>query len=117
MLEQIKKNQLRGMMDQLYPVESDGATKAFYDGQARRTGFLTRIVSSCKSGHDGSVISRRLACNKEGYNLNSRRWTGQCRIRKRESHREGCMAMVLMKREKLGEWVVTIFVRENTIIH
>ncbi|KAI8567013.1 hypothetical protein RHMOL_Rhmol02G0088300 [Rhododendron molle] len=30
--------------------ESDGAAKAFYDGHARRTGFLTRIVSSCKSG-------------------------------------------------------------------
>ncbi|KAF7149718.1 hypothetical protein RHSIM_Rhsim02G0079900 [Rhododendron simsii] len=52
--------------------ELDGAAKAFYDGHARQTGFLTRFVSSCKSGYDGSAISCRLACNKEGYNLNSR---------------------------------------------
>ncbi|KAI8567009.1 hypothetical protein RHMOL_Rhmol02G0087900 [Rhododendron molle] len=92
--------------------ESDEAAKAFYVEYARRIGFLTRIVSSRKSEHDGSVISRRRACNKEGYNCNSRK-TGPCRIRKRESHREGCMAMVLVKREKLGEWVVTKFVREH----
>ncbi|KAI8566998.1 hypothetical protein RHMOL_Rhmol02G0086900 [Rhododendron molle] len=92
--------------------ESDEAAKAFYDEYARRIGFLTRIVSSRKSERDGSVISRRLACNKEGYNRNSRK-TGPYRIRKRESHREGCMAMVLVKREKLGEWVVTKFVREH----
>ncbi|KAF7150705.1 hypothetical protein RHSIM_Rhsim02G0080200 [Rhododendron simsii] len=98
MLEQIKNHMIEGMS-----FESDGAAKSFYDGHARRTGFITRIVSSCKSGNDGSAISRRLACNKEGYNLNSQRKTGQCRIRKRESHREGCMAMVLVKREKLGE--------------
>ncbi|XP_058201511.1 protein FAR1-RELATED SEQUENCE 5-like [Rhododendron vialii] len=92
--------------------ESDEAARAFYDEYARRIGFLTRIVSSRKSERDGSVISRRLACNKEGYNRNNRK-TGPCRIRKRESHREGCMAMVLLKREKLGEWVVTKFVREH----
>ncbi|KAF7150068.1 hypothetical protein RHSIM_Rhsim02G0078900 [Rhododendron simsii] len=91
--------------------ESDEAAKAFYDEYARRIGFLTRIVSSRKSERDGSVISRRLACNKEGYNRNSQK-TGLCQIRKRESHREGCMAMVLVKREKLGEWVVKKFVRE-----
>ncbi|KAH7857303.1 hypothetical protein Vadar_011080 [Vaccinium darrowii] len=61
---------------------------------------------------DGSLISRRLACNKEGYNLKSKR-TGQSSIRKRQSHREGCMAMVLVKREKPGKWVVTKFVREH----
>uniref|UniRef100_A0A5B7BGF2 FAR1 domain-containing protein n=1 Tax=Davidia involucrata TaxID=16924 RepID=A0A5B7BGF2_DAVIN len=92
--------------------ESDGAAKAFYDEYARQVGFLTRIVSSRKSEHDGSIISRRLACNKEGYNLNSQK-TGRVRIRKRESKREGCMAMILVKREKPGKWVVTKFVREH----
>uniref|UniRef100_A0A5B7B7J1 FAR1 domain-containing protein n=1 Tax=Davidia involucrata TaxID=16924 RepID=A0A5B7B7J1_DAVIN len=92
--------------------ESDGAAKAFYDEYARQVGFLTRIVSSRKSEHDGSIISRRLACNKEGYNLNSQK-TGRVRIRKRESKREGCMAMILVKREKPGRWVVRKFVKDH----
>ena len=92
--------------------ESEEAAKAFYDEYAKRLGFLTRIVSSRKSERDGSIISRRLACNKEGFNVNSQR-RGQVRIRKRESKREGCMAMFLVKREKPGRWVVTKFVRDH----
>ncbi|KAK9287598.1 hypothetical protein L1049_016033 [Liquidambar formosana] len=92
--------------------ESEEAAKAFYDEYARRVGFLTRIVSSRKSERDGSVISRRLACNKEGFNLNSQK-RERVRIRKRESKREGCMAMILVKREKPGRWAVTKFVREH----
>ncbi|KDP43850.1 hypothetical protein JCGZ_20860 [Jatropha curcas] len=91
--------------------ESDKAAKTFYDEYARRIGFLTRIISSRKSEHDGSIISRHLACNKEGF-LKSQK-TAQVRIRKRESKREGCMAMLLVKRDKVGKWVVTKFVREH----
>ncbi|GAV85662.1 FAR1 domain-containing protein [Cephalotus follicularis] len=92
--------------------ESKEAAKAFYDEYGRRVGFSTRIVSSRKSERDGSVISRRLACNKEGFNLN-RQKSGRVQLRKRESKREGCMAMILVKREKLGRWVVTKFLREH----
>lgn len=92
--------------------ESEEAAKAFYDEYARRVGFFTRIVSSRKSERDGSIISRRLACNKEGFNVN-RQKSGQVRIRKRESIREGCKAMILVKREKPGRWTVTKFVREH----
>lgn len=92
--------------------ESEKEAKAFYDEYARREGFLTRIVSSRKSERDGSIISRRLVCNKEGFNLNSQK-TGQVQIRKRESKREGCMAMILVKRDTPRKWVVTKFVREH----
>ena len=92
--------------------ESENAARVFYDEYAKQEGFLTRIVSSRKSEHDGTIISRRLACNKEGFNLSSQK-TGQVKIRKRESKREGCMAMILVKREKLGKWVVTKFMREH----
>lgn len=92
--------------------ESEEAAKVFYDEYARRVGFFTRIVSSRKSERDGSIISRRLACNKEGFNVN-RQKSGQVRIRKRESIREGCKAMILVKREKPGRWTVTKFVREH----
>ncbi|KAJ6741193.1 PROTEIN FAR1-RELATED SEQUENCE 2-LIKE ISOFORM X1 [Salix purpurea] len=39
--------------------------------------------------------------------------TGQVKIRKRESKREGCMAMILVKREKPGKWLVTKFMRDH----
>ncbi|KAK6255380.1 hypothetical protein SCA6_016685 [Theobroma cacao] len=93
--------------------ESVQAAKAFYDEYARRVGFLTRIISSRKSELDGSIIHRRLACNKEGFNLN-RQKNGRVQIRKRESKREGCMARMIVKREKPGRWVISKFVKEHT---
>ncbi|XP_011012934.1 PREDICTED: protein FAR1-RELATED SEQUENCE 5-like [Populus euphratica] len=92
--------------------ESENAARVFYDEYAKRERFLTPIVSSRKSEHDGTAISRRLACNKEGFNLSSQK-TGQVKIRKREGKRESCMAMILVKREKLEKWVVTKFMREH----
>lgn len=92
--------------------ESEDAAKIFYDEYARRAGFSTRIISSRKSERDGSIISRHLACNKEGFNAN-RRKSGRVQIRKRESIREGCRAMILVKREKPGRWVVTKFEKEH----
>ncbi|KAJ4968465.1 hypothetical protein NE237_015166 [Protea cynaroides] len=92
--------------------ESVEAAKLSYDEYARRIGFVTRIVSSRRSERDGSIISRRLACNKEGFNFNSQK-VGRVQIRKRESKREGCMAMVLVKREMPGKWVVAKFVKDH----
>ncbi|XP_021906954.1 protein FAR1-RELATED SEQUENCE 5-like [Carica papaya] len=92
--------------------DSEQAAKAFYDDYARQVGFFTRIVSSQKSERDGSIISRRLACNKEGFNLSSKTG-GKIRIRKQESKREGCMAMIVVKREKPGQWIVTKFVKDH----
>ncbi|KAF6138023.1 hypothetical protein GIB67_042928, partial [Kingdonia uniflora] len=92
--------------------DSEDAAKLFYDEYARRIGFIGRIVSSRRSERDGSFISRKLACNKEGFNLSSRK-IDRVRIRKRKSQREGCMAMMLVKRHKPGKWVVTKFVQEH----
>ncbi|KAK9138790.1 hypothetical protein Sjap_009384 [Stephania japonica] len=92
--------------------ESEDVAKFFYDEYARRIGFISRIVSSRRSERDGSFISRKLACNKEGFNLNSRK-IDRVRIRKRHSQREGCMAMMLVKRQKPGKWIVTKFVKDH----
>ncbi|XVF65571.1 hypothetical protein PTKIN_Ptkin09bG0259400 [Pterospermum kingtungense] len=92
--------------------ESVHAAKAFYDEYARRVGFSTRTISSRKSELDGSVIHRRLACNKEGFNANRKKSTHGC-IRKRESKREGCMARMIVKREKPGRWIISKFVKEH----
>lgn len=93
--------------------DSVQAAKAFYDEYARRVGFLTRIISSRKSELDGSIIHRRLACNKEGFNANRQKST-PVRIRKRESKRAGCMARMIVKREKPGRWIISRFVKEHS---
>ncbi|KAK1577121.1 hypothetical protein Q3G72_019140 [Acer saccharum] len=92
--------------------ETDKAVKAFYDEYARRKGFFTRIISSRKSDRDGSLISRRLACNKEGFNVN-RQKPGGVRVRKRESIRGGCKAMIKVTREKPGRWVIKTFEKDH----
>ncbi|KAK4855010.1 hypothetical protein QYF36_003192 [Acer negundo] len=92
--------------------ETDKAVKAFYDEYARRKGFFTRIISSRKSDRDGSLISRRLACNKEGFNVN-RHKPGVVRVRKRESIRGGCKAMIKVTREKPGRWVIKTFEKDH----
>ncbi|MFQ6627889.1 hypothetical protein Gotur_006743 [Gossypium turneri] len=61
---------------------------------------------------DGSIIHRRLACNKEGFNQNRQKST-RVRVRKREIKREGCMAKMNVKREKPGKYVITKFVKEH----
>ncbi|GMJ01724.1 hypothetical protein HRI_003841600 [Hibiscus trionum] len=92
--------------------ESAQAAKAFYDEYARRVGFSTRIVSSHKSELDGSIVHRRLACNKEGFNQNRQKST-RARIRKRQSKREGCMARMNVKQDKSGRYVISKIVKEH----
>ncbi|KAJ9701508.1 hypothetical protein PVL29_006737 [Vitis rotundifolia] len=89
--------------------ESEGAAKAFYDEYARRVGFVTRVLSSRKSERDGSIISRGLGCRGGSDNKKTRHLQTQ----KRDRRREGCTAMILVKREKPGQWIVRKFVRDH----
>lgn len=89
--------------------ESEGAAKAFYDEYARRVGFVTRVLSSRKSERDGSIISRGLGCRGGSDNKKAR----HLQIQKRDRRREGCTAMILVKREKPGQWIVRKFVRDH----
>ncbi|WJZ88116.1 hypothetical protein VitviT2T_007446 [Vitis vinifera] len=89
--------------------ESEGAAKAFYDEYARRVGFVTRVLSSRKSERDGSIISRGLGCRGGSDNKKARHLQTQ----KRDRRREGCTAMILVKREKPGQWIVRKFVRDH----
>ena len=81
--------------------ESEEAARAFYDEYAKRVGFGTRVLSSRKSERDRSIISRGLGCRGGSVN------------RKQGGQREVCRAMVLLKREKSGRWVVRKFVRDH----
>ncbi|XP_065632574.1 protein FAR1-RELATED SEQUENCE 5 isoform X1 [Quercus suber] len=81
--------------------ESEEAARAFYNKYAKQEGFLTRVLSSRKSERDRSIISRGLGCRGGSVN------------RKQDGQREVCTAMILLKREKSGRWVVRKFVRDH----
>ncbi|XP_021774928.1 protein FAR1-RELATED SEQUENCE 5-like [Chenopodium quinoa] len=92
--------------------DSEEAAKVFYDEYARKVGFVMRVMSCRRSEVDGRILARRFGCNKEGYCLSIRGKLGQVR-KPRASTRGGCKAMILVKLDKLGKWVVTRFVRDH----
>ncbi|KAK8717848.1 hypothetical protein V6N13_045101 [Hibiscus sabdariffa] len=91
--------------------ESEEAAKVFYDAYATRVGFIMRVDAFRRSMRDGKVVWRRLVCNKEGFRkLRPRRSENR---KPRAITREGCKAMIVVKKEKTGKWVVTKFVKEH----
>ncbi|CAN4100665.1 unnamed protein product [Withania somnifera] len=89
--------------------ESEEAARAYYDEYAGMMGFITRVLSSRKSERDGSIISRGLGCKGISDNQTPESFSNQ----KRDRRRDGCTAMILVKREKPGRWVVRKFVRDH----
>ncbi|XP_031249380.1 protein FAR-RED ELONGATED HYPOCOTYL 3-like isoform X1 [Pistacia vera] len=92
--------------------ESEAAAHAFYSAYGMRLGFITRIHYNTRSKRDGSVISRAIVCNKEGYRKPSRHEVKN--IRARAPTRVGCKAMLSVRKVRSGNWVVTKFVKEHT---
>nr|TKS10641.1 protein FAR1-RELATED SEQUENCE 2 [Populus alba] len=91
--------------------ESEEAAKVFYDAYATHVGFIMRVDAFRRSMRDGKVVWRRLVCNKEGFRkLRPRRSENR---KPRAVTREGCKAMIVVKKEKAGKWVVTRFVKEH----
>ncbi|KAH6814442.1 Tetratricopeptide repeat superfamily protein [Perilla frutescens var. frutescens] len=85
--------------------ESEESALAYYDAYAKRVGFIIRIGNCHRSSHDGSVISRRFVCNKEGFRVNKK--VKRLEVRKpRAVTREGCKAMIMIKKEKSGTWII-----------
>ncbi|KAK4361574.1 hypothetical protein RND71_020526 [Anisodus tanguticus] len=89
--------------------ESEEAARTYYDEYAGTAGFITRVMSSRKSERDGSIISRGLGCR--GIPDNQR--PGSFASQKRDRRRDACTAMILVKREKPGMWVVRKLVRDH----
>lgn len=92
--------------------ESEDAAKIFYDEYARRLGFVMRVMSCRRSERDGRILARRLGCNKEGYCVSIRGKFASVR-KPRASTREGCKAMIHIKYDKSGKWVITKFVKDH----
>ncbi|KAK6916852.1 Zinc finger, SWIM-type [Dillenia turbinata] len=94
--------------------ESEEAAKAFYNSYARRVGFSTRVSSSRRSRKDGAIIQRSFVCAKEGFrNLNEKRTRDREIKRPRTVTRVGCKAMLSVKIQNSGKWVVSGFVKEH----
>ncbi|XP_057963624.1 protein FAR1-RELATED SEQUENCE 5-like [Malania oleifera] len=90
--------------------ESEEAAKVFYDAYATRLGFIMRVDAFRRSMRDGKIVWRRLVCNKEGFRkFRPRRSENR---KPRAITREGCKAMIVVKKEK-EKWVVTRFVKEH----
>ncbi|XP_065873459.1 protein FAR1-RELATED SEQUENCE 1 [Euphorbia lathyris] len=91
--------------------ESEEAAKVFYDAYATHLGFIMRVDAFRRSMRDGKVVWRRLVCNKEGFRkLRPRRSENR---KPRAITREGCKAMIVVKKEKTGKWVATRFVKDH----
>lgn len=91
--------------------ESEEAAKVSYDAYATRFGFIMRVDAFRRSMRDGKVVWRRLVCNKEGFRKHRPRRSEN--RKPRAITREGCKAMIVVKKEKTGKWVVTRFVKEH----
>ncbi|KAF7825898.1 protein FAR1-RELATED SEQUENCE 5-like [Senna tora] len=92
--------------------ESEEAARDFYGEYGRREGFIMRLDRCHRSEVDNRILSRRLSCNKQGFYARARNGTRPVR-RPRVSIREGCEAMMLVKVNKHGKWIVTKFVKEH----
>eukprot|EP00262_Sarcandra_glabra_P020079 TRINITY_DN788_c0_g1_i2.p1 TRINITY_DN788_c0_g1~~TRINITY_DN788_c0_g1_i2.p1 ORF type:complete len:234 (+),score=7.07 TRINITY_DN788_c0_g1_i2:142-843(+) len=91
--------------------ESEDAAKSHYDAYAQQTGFVMRYGVFARSRRDGSMLSRVLVCNKEGF-MPKRERKGI--KRPKGSMREGCKARININRIKGSKrWVVTKFVKEH----
>ncbi|XP_059660011.1 protein FAR1-RELATED SEQUENCE 5-like isoform X3 [Cornus florida] len=93
--------------------ETEDDAKKFYDEYARHAGFVMRIDQCRRSEVDRRILSRRLSCNKQGHYVKMRDGFGPIR-KPRPTTREGCKAMMLVKVNKSGKWVVTRFEKEHT---
>ncbi|CAI9118639.1 OLC1v1020235C1 [Oldenlandia corymbosa var. corymbosa] len=81
-------------------MEFDSAEDAqeFYNLYATQMGFRIRIGQLYRSRVDGSVISRRFVCSKEGFQANSR---------------TGCPAFIRVQKGDSGKWVMANVHKEH----
>ncbi|KAJ0040964.1 hypothetical protein Pint_28771 [Pistacia integerrima] len=98
--------------------ESEEAAKAFYNSYARRVGFSTRVSMSRRSRRDGAIIQRSFVCAKEGFRVDKDKDKdkagGDARVKRpRAETRVGCKAMLVVKIQDSGRWIVSSFVKDH----
>ncbi|KAJ4963861.1 hypothetical protein NE237_023800 [Protea cynaroides] len=96
--------------------ESEEAARIFYNSYARRIGFGTRVGVYHRSRRDGAIICRQLVCSRQGFRHGRERDGGNCESkskRHRAETRVGCKAMLMVKKQDSGKWVVSKFFKEH----
>lgn len=87
------------------------AAKSFYNSYARRVGFSTRVSMSRRSRRDGAIIQRSFVCAKEGFRIDK---PHPERVKRpRTKTRVGCKAMLAVKIQESGRWVVSSFFKQH----
>ncbi|OVA00703.1 FAR1 DNA binding domain [Macleaya cordata] len=95
--------------------ESEEAAKAFYNSYARRVGFSTRVSMSRRSKRDGAIIQRSFVCAKEGFRVEREKPGSDGKVKRpRAVTRVGCKAIMAVKIQNSGKWVVTNYETINT---
>ncbi|KAL8105209.1 protein FAR1-RELATED SEQUENCE 7-like [Apium graveolens] len=81
-------------------LEFDSAEDAqeFYNIYATQSGFKIRIGQLYRSRTDGSVVSRRFVCSKEGFQTNAR---------------TGCPAFIRVQKNDSGKWIIANIKKEH----
>ncbi|OVA01034.1 FAR1 DNA binding domain [Macleaya cordata] len=96
--------------------ESEEAARIFYNSYARRTGFSTRVSVYHRSRRDGAIICRQIVCSRQGFRHERDRDGNSSESRSKRQRavtRVGCKAMIMVKKQDSGKWVVTKFVKEH----
>ncbi|XP_075478015.1 protein FAR1-RELATED SEQUENCE 7-like isoform X1 [Primulina tabacum] len=78
--------------------DSSEEAQEFYSTYATRMGFKIRIGQLYRSRVDGSVISRRYVCSKEGFQTTTR---------------TGCSAFIRVQKVDSGKWVLANIKKEH----
>lgn len=85
---------------------SDEAAKTFYNEYARHLGFSIRTNIRRRSRRDGTTIGLEFVCYKEGFRRKKCKST-------RPHTREGCSAMIKVKKIDAEKWVIVKLVKEH----
>ncbi|XP_043703502.1 protein FAR1-RELATED SEQUENCE 5-like isoform X2 [Telopea speciosissima] len=96
-------------MDMEFASEEDA--RNFYNAYAKQMGFSIRVNSYYRSKKDNSIISREFCCSKEGFRREkrARKIVSSDDTKKRRARpisREGCKALMTVRRRDSGNWYV-----------
>lgn len=110
---EFSQNLAGGVVEPILGMEFDSEEDArnFYNAYAKQTGFSIRVNSYYRSKKDNSIISREFCCSKEGFRREKRGRNmdlsdGAKRRRARPITREGCKALMTVRRQDDGKWYV-----------
>ncbi|XP_031286624.1 protein FAR1-RELATED SEQUENCE 5-like [Pistacia vera] len=90
---------------------SEEDARNYYNAYAKQMGFSIRVNSYYRSKKDNLIISREFCCSKEGFRRVKRLRTsvsedGMKKRRARPIMREGCEALMTVRRRDDGKWYV-----------